>query len=118
MEHIQVEEFPRLRDPIFILAFEGWNDAAQSATIAARFLVNRLDGKRFAWFQSDDFYQYSDQRPQVRLDTEGNRQITWPENAFFYCQHPDLSRGSKSGKNRSPRVHSSRLRTRPAMYSQ
>ncbi len=92
MEHIQVEEFPRLRDPIFILAFEGWNDAAQSATIAARFLVNRFDGKRFAWFQSDDFFQYSDQRPQVRLDTEGNRQITWPENAFFYCQHPELSR--------------------------
>jgi proteasome assembly chaperone (PAC2) family protein len=92
MENIHVDEIPELRNPLFVLAFEGWNDAAQSASIAARFLVSRFNGKRFAWFESDDYFQFSEQRPQVRLDIDGNRKITWPENAFYYCQHPDLSR--------------------------
>lgn len=92
MENIRVDEFPELRNPLFVLAFEGWNDAAQSATIAAKFLVSRFEGKRFAWFPSDDFFQFSEHRPQVQLDMNGERQITWPENTFYYCQHPDLSR--------------------------
>ena len=92
MKNIHIDEFPELRNPLFVLAFEGWNDAAQSATIAAKFLVSRYEGKRFAWFESDDFFQFSEQRPQVRLDIDGDRQITWPENEFYYCQHPDLSR--------------------------
>ncbi len=92
MEYIHVDEIPELNNPLFVLAFEGWNDAAQSATIAARYLVNRFDGKRFAGFKSDEFFQFSDQRPHVRLDIDGNRMITWPENSFFYCKHPDLAR--------------------------
>ena len=35
MESIHVDEIPELNNPLFVLAFEGWNDAAQSATIAA-----------------------------------------------------------------------------------
>jgi len=92
MENLQIETLPELCDPIFVLAFEGWNDAARSATLAARFLVNQYGGKRFAWFMPDDFFQYSDHRPHVRLDNDGNRQISWPENAFYYCKHPGLSR--------------------------
>ncbi|MAE05775.1 MAG: hypothetical protein CMH76_05520 [Nitrospinae bacterium] len=92
MEYIHVDEIPELNDPLFVLAFEGWNDAAQSATIAARYLVSRFDGKRFARFQSEDFFQFSDQRPHVRLGTDGKRVITWPENSFYYCKHPELAR--------------------------
>ena len=87
MENIHIDEFPELRNPLFVLAFEGWNDAAQSATIAAKFLVSRYEGKRFAWFESDDFFQFSEQRPQVRLDIDGDRQITWPENEFYYWRY-------------------------------
>ncbi|MFP6888909.1 MAG: PAC2 family protein [Nitrospinota bacterium] len=92
MKNLHIEILPELRDPMFVLAFEGWNDAARSATIAARFLINQYKGKRFAWFGPDEFFQYSDQRPLVRLDRDGNRKISWPENAFYYCKHPDLSR--------------------------
>lgn len=92
MQHLHVDEIPELSNPLFVLAFEGWNDAAQSATIAARYLVNHFNGKRFAWFQSDDFFQFSDQRPQVRLDKEGNRLISWPTNEFYCCKHPELPR--------------------------
>ncbi len=104
MKNLHVDEIPDLSDPIFIMAFEGWNDAAQSATIAARYLVSRFGGKRFAWFQSEEFFQYSDQRPHVRLDSSGNRVITWPENEFFYCKHPELSRDLVVGVGVEPQL--------------
>lgn len=104
MENIQVKEIPELHDPVFVMAFEGWNDAAQSATIAARYLVNRYDGQKFAWFRSDEFFQYSDQRPHVRLDVNGERVITWPANEFFYCKHPELSRDLVVGIGVEPQL--------------
>lgn len=104
MENIHIKEIPDLSDPIFLMAFEGWNDAAQSATIAARFLVNRFGGEKFAWFQSEEFFQYSDQRPHVRLDSGGSRVITWPANEFFYCKHPELSRDLVVGIGVEPQL--------------
>ncbi len=104
MENIHIKEIPDLSDPIFVMAFEGWNDAAQSATIAARFLVSRFGGERFAWFQSEEFFQYSDQRPHVRLDSGGNRIITWPANEFFYCKHPELPRDLVVGIGVEPQL--------------
>jgi proteasome assembly chaperone (PAC2) family protein len=104
MNHLHVDDIPELSDPLFIMAFEGWNDAAQSATIAARYLINRFDGKRFAWLESEDFFQYSDQRPHVRLDRDGKRVITWPTNEFFYCKHPDLPRDLVVGVGVEPQL--------------
>ena len=37
------EEPGGLRQPILIMAFSGWNDAAESATTAARFLASTLE---------------------------------------------------------------------------
>ncbi len=64
MKSIHIKEIPELSDPIFIMAFEGWNDAAQSATIAARYLVNRFGGERFAWFHADEFFSVFRSAPE------------------------------------------------------
>ncbi len=92
MDALFLRDLPEPRDPIFVMAFAGWNDAAEAATLAARYLVERLKGERFASIPSEDFYQFSDQRPLVRLDAAGRRQIHWPVNEFFYCRAPSLSR--------------------------
>ena len=93
-----------LRDPVLILAFAGWNDAAESATLAARYLVDRLGGQRFASIPSDEFFQYSDQRPTVRLDERGQRQITWPSNEFFVCRPGHLPRDIVVGVGVEPHL--------------
>ena len=47
MTQVMIQERPgRLRRPVLLLAFAGWNDAAESATNAARFLKLEEVGDR------------------------------------------------------------------------
>lgn len=41
MSFIQYHNQPILRDPIALVAFGGWNDAAEAATTAIKFLIER-----------------------------------------------------------------------------
>jgi hypothetical protein len=50
-----------------ILAFAGWSDAGASATTAVRYLTEQLMAVKFAAIDPEDFYDFSIQRPQVRL---------------------------------------------------
>lgn len=88
MEYLRVDRRPDLRDPVAIVAFAGWNDAASAATNAARFVVRRLGARRFASLDPEEFYDFRATRPNVRIDSRGNREITWPANDFFYARNP------------------------------
>jgi len=90
VDHLKVEEFPKLRSPAFLLAFAGWNDASSAATTAANFVVQELGGREFARIEADPFYNFQDMRPQVSLDESGMRRIAWPANIFYACETPDL----------------------------
>ena len=90
MEHLNIKEIPTLRDPAFLMAFAGWNDASSAATTAASFLAENLGGHVFASIESDPFYNFQDMRPTVHLDSEGKRRITWPANLFYACETPQL----------------------------
>ena len=72
-------ERPQLRDPILIAAFEGWGDAGDAATTAARHIRDRLRGESFAVIDPEPYYDFSAARPLVRL-AEGGREIEWPSN--------------------------------------
>ena len=104
MDAVYLQHPPALRSPIFVMAFAGWNDAAESATLAARYLVDRLGGERFAAIPPDDFFQFSDQRPTVRLDEAGQRQITWPANEFYFCRPAHLPRDLVVGVGIEPHL--------------
>ena len=91
-------------DPLLIMAFSGWNDAAESATSAARYLVQHFEGKRVAQIQPDEFFQFADQRPTVKLSESGERRITWPLNEFFYCRTPGLARDLVVGIGTEPHL--------------
>ena len=68
MTQVTIHERPsRLRRPVLLLAFAGWNDAAESATNAARFLRSAWDGQRIASLDPEEFYHFGLQRPLVRL---------------------------------------------------
>ena len=61
-----------------IVAFEGWNDAAESASAAAKFICEKLNADVVATVDPEDYYDFQFARPSVSFDTEGNRQISWP----------------------------------------
>ena len=88
MDSIQwVAERPELRDPILIAAFEGWGDAGDAATTAARHLRDRLGGETFANIDPEPFYDFATTRPFVRLEGD-ERQIDWPANDFAAVHVP------------------------------
>ena len=87
MTQVTIHERPgRLRRPVLLLAFAGWNDAAESATNAARFLRSAWDGQRIASLDPEEFYHFGLQRPLVRLVPGTlDREIVWPELEFTLC---------------------------------
>lgn len=91
-EALLYSEEPELREPALITSFSGWNDAAESATGAVRYLVRKWGAKKFAEIDPEDFYDFTETRPQVRLTRGFERRIRWPANDFFYHRDPDLER--------------------------
>jgi predicted ATP-grasp superfamily ATP-dependent carboligase len=75
---------PALRRPVLILAFAGWSDAGASATTAVRYLSEQLLAAKFAGIDPEEFYDFSIQRPQVRLVEGLQREIHWPSYDFNY----------------------------------
>jgi hypothetical protein len=78
--HVQ----PELREPSMLLAFEGWNDAGEAASSAARFLRDAIGGAPLADLDPEEFYDFTVNRPRVRLEANGARRIEWPSVAFHY----------------------------------
>lgn len=90
MNPLVIDQLPALRQPVLILAFAGWNDAGEAATSAAQFLCSRLNAEKFASLDPEEFYNFAELRPRVRLTKGLQREIVWPANEFFYCQDPGL----------------------------
>ena len=90
MEHLQLEgELPELRRPTLIATFRGWNDAGEAATVAVRHLVESWSAKEFASIDAEEFFDFTVARPMIRITEEGQRDLRWPSNRFFYHKHAD-----------------------------
>ena len=70
-----VHRRPELRSPLLIAAFAGWNDAGESATSAVRFMRRRWREEPFAEIDPEEFYDFTQTRPRVRLE-KGENVIT------------------------------------------
>jgi len=92
LESLSFESRPALRRPVLILAFSGWNDAGQSATSAVRYLAEQFEAPALATIDPDEFYDFTVQRPQVRLVDGVHRQVEWTVNEFHYAANPALER--------------------------
>ncbi len=89
MSYLQYHSQPELRDPIAIVAFAGWNDAAESATTAVKFLIDKWKPTKFAEIDSEDFFVFTESRPTVKLIDGLQRTVVWPTNQFFAHLQPE-----------------------------
>jgi proteasome assembly chaperone (PAC2) family protein len=83
---------PRLRDPVMVAAFEGWNDAGEAASGAVAHLERVWDAAPLAALDPEEYHDFQVSRPQVHLDAEGNRQITWPTTRLTWASPPGAER--------------------------
>jgi proteasome assembly chaperone (PAC2) family protein len=86
------QDVPVLRDPILVAAFEGWNDAADAATGAVEHLELIWDAEPLAELDSEEYYDYQVNRPQVRLVDGVAREIDWPATRLSVCSPPGADR--------------------------
>src|SRR5215470_18942493 len=82
------EEPDGLRQPVLIMAFSGWNDAAESATTAARYLGQLWPSRPLASIDPEEFYHFGLTRPLVRFKegSQHEREIIWPATEFSLSQ--------------------------------
>jgi len=66
------------------LAFEGWNDACESASSALSFINETLRGVPLADIDPDDYYDFTVLRPEVQYRAGKSSAIVWPVNEFRY----------------------------------
>lgn len=93
MDAIHRFKKPHLRRPRAILAFEGWNDAADSASGSVNFLREELHLEEpFAAIDPEEFYDFQAHRPQVAVNDGGTRSLSWPMTRFFAASLPDEDR--------------------------
>ena len=88
MDHLRWTAHPELHEPVVIAAFEGWNDAGDSATTAARYLADRWDAEVVADVDPEEFFDFTSTRPEVRLDDDGLREIVWPATEVLAASIP------------------------------
>lgn len=91
MSYVEYHAQPSLRDPVVIVALGGWNDAADSATTAVKFLIDRWKPTKFAEIDSEDFFVFTETRPTIKMAEGAQRTVVWPTNQFLAYSEGDLN---------------------------
>ena len=84
MQHLTIHETPSKKLDHMVIVFSGWADAAEGATSAVKFLQRKLQSKKFAEIDPEEFYDFSQTRPYSSRTRDGKRRIHWPANEFSY----------------------------------
>ena len=93
MDFLSVDHQPERKLSTLLIAFSGWADAAEGATSAVKYLKRKLKARKFADFDPEEFYDFSQTRPTTTRTRDGKRHIHWPANEFFHINNPDTDDG-------------------------
>lgn len=81
-----------------IVAFEGWNDAAESASGAVKFICEQIKADVVASVDPEDYYDFQFTRPTVSYEADGSRVLDWPgtemciPSAEAIAENPSISK--------------------------
>jgi proteasome assembly chaperone (PAC2) family protein len=85
---IEPEDLPTLTRPVLIAAFEGWNDAGDSASGTVAHLADVWDAHVMLELDPEEYYDYQVNRPVVSTSESGMRQLTWPTTRLLTANLP------------------------------
>jgi proteasome assembly chaperone (PAC2) family protein len=80
---MEILERPEVDSPSVLVAFQGWNDAGQAATTALRYLIESWKAQKFARIDPEEYFSFTDTRPNVRIVDGTQRELVWPHNDFY-----------------------------------
>src|SRR5205809_6802021 len=83
MDAVEFDREPPANLSTMVMAFGGWIDAGRAATGALRHLVRDLPAARLARIDAEEFFVLTQERPEVRLRADGDRDIEGPRSEVF-----------------------------------
>ena len=89
VDGFEVSPVEGLRSPVVVMAFTGWSDTGTVTTDAARHLIDASNAERFINVDPEEYFVFTETRPQVRLVEGGLREITWPTNEAWAARLTD-----------------------------
>jgi hypothetical protein len=88
LRELRLDVEPALEAPALLLAFEGWNDAGDAASSAARFIADALGAAPLGEIDGEQYYDFTVQRPVVQQAEDGRRTLEWPRFELRYAVIP------------------------------
>ncbi len=76
-----------LGDRVLVIAFEGWNDAAEAATSAVDAMKADGDYVLAHTVDPESYFDFQYTRPSVHRDDDGVRRLTWPGATLWSPRH-------------------------------
>lgn len=77
---VEVETWPELREPVLVVALQGWVDAGMAGSQVADRLREQMGSvRRFARLDLSDLVDLQQTRPEVAIVEGVTRRISWPE---------------------------------------
>ena len=116
MDNVEFDREPPANLTTMVMAFGGWIDAGRAATGALRHLVRDLPAARLARIDPEEFFVFTQERPEVRLRADGGRDIQWPRSEFFAWHPGDGRDGLLFFAARSPTRGGRPIRRRSSMW--
>ena len=89
MDGFEVSPVEGLRSPVVVMAFTGWSDTGTVTTDAAGRLIDASGADRFITVDPEEYFVFTETRPEVRLVDGGFREITWPGNEAWAARLAD-----------------------------
>ena len=100
---MEIHKIPALRNPVMLIAFSGWNDAAEAATGATSHILGAWTDAEHAVddqigvvpeliadIDPEEFYDFQVNRPIVDVDESQIRSLTWPGTQIFGLATPNF----------------------------
>ncbi|NLE98991.1 MAG: PAC2 family protein [Propionibacterium sp.] len=85
---MQFEPLSDLRDPAVVIAFSGWNDAANAASDLAERIIEAHPGDEIEPIDDENFFDFQATRPVLRKEADG-AWIQWPGIRLRRVRHPE-----------------------------
>ncbi len=78
----------KLRRPVLVAAFRGWNDAGDAASAAVEFVRAQLEPSLVARIDPEEFLDFTAVRPMIKLTEGRTRMIEWPDTTLSAATIP------------------------------
>jgi proteasome assembly chaperone (PAC2) family protein len=96
---------PALERSIVLAAFEGWNDAGEAASSALGYLARSWGASAVAEIDAEEFFDFTEVRPEVAIVDGGAREIAWPSTSVSVALSPPGERDVVLVRGHEPQLH-------------